>query len=118
MRGWRKAGTGKMGNEKTESFDSKGEHRRYQELQLLEKLGAIRNLRTQVKFELTPKIDKERESSYIADFVYFERNSDGTHEYQVVEDCKGFRTPLYILKRKMMRWRYGIEILETKPPRR
>lgn len=111
---WRK--TGKMGNVRTEGFDSKGEHRRYLELLLQERIGVIRDLKTQVKYELTPTIEKERASSYIADFEYFE--SLNGKWVKRTEDCKGFRTPLFILKRKIMRWRYGIEILETKPPRR
>lgn len=44
------------------------------------------------------------ECSYRADFKYTE---DGK---TVVEDVKGFRTKEYILKRKMMLWKYGIRI--------
>lgn len=97
----------KMGNKQSGGFDSRREHRRYQELQLLEKIGEISNLRTQVVYELTPKAGKERASTYRADFVYSENGKE------VVEDCKGFRTIHYILKRKFLRYRYGIEIRET-----
>ena len=90
-------------------------HRRYQELEIQQKLGLIRDLKTQVPFELTPKIEHERASFWIADFTY-EELIDGEWINRC-EDCKGYRTPLYILKRKIIRWRYGIEILETKPPR-
>ena len=95
-------------------FDSKKEANRYKELLLLEKAGAIKDLRTQVKFSLIPaQRDEatgkviERECSYKADFVYSE---DGK---TVVEDVKGFRTEAYIVKRKLMLWRYGIRIREV-----
>ena len=41
------------------------------------------------------------------DFVYQE---DG---HTVVEDCKGFRTPEYRIKKKLMLWVHGIKIRET-----
>lgn len=95
-------------------FDSKKEANRYKELLLLEKAGAIKDLRMQVKFTLIPaQRDEatgkviERECSYKADFVYEE---DGK---TVVEDVKGFRTKEYIIKRKLMLWRYGIRIREV-----
>lgn len=95
-------------------FDSKKEANRYKELRLLEKTGGIKDLRTQVKFKLIPaQRDEatgkviERECSYKADFVYEE---DGK---TVVEDVKGFRTKEYIIKRKLMLWRYGIRIREV-----
>lgn len=95
-------------------FDSKKEARRYKELLLLEKAGEIKDLRTQVKFKLIPaQRDEatgkvvERERSYKADFVYEE---DGK---TVVEDVKGFRTKEYVIKRKLMLWRYGIRIKEV-----
>ncbi len=88
-------------------FDSKKEANRYKELRLLEKAGAIKDLRMQVKFTLIPaQRDEatgkvvERECSYKADFVY-------------VEDVKGFRTKEYVIKRKLMLWRYGIRIREV-----
>lgn len=94
-------------------FDSKKEANRYQELLLLEKAGVIKNLSRQVKFVLIPSQRDEsgkvieRECSYKADFVY----SEG--EKTVVEDVKGFRTKEYIIKRKLMLWRYGIRIREV-----
>ncbi|MFR3879710.1 MAG: DUF1064 domain-containing protein [Oscillospiraceae bacterium] len=128
----------KYGNKKTsvggKEFDSKKEARRYQELQLLQWSGQIQNLQTQVKYVLIPtqreasfevyksgpnkgrrKPGKvlECECSYIADFVY---NQDGEI---VVEDVKGYRDPAsagyakFVIKRKLMLERYGIQIKEV-----
>lgn len=106
----------KYKNRKTEVngiiFHSKKEARRYQELLLLEKAGAIQELKLQEKFVLIPsqrgKDGKviERECSYIADFSYKENGK------YIVEDTKGFRTKDYIIKRKLMLNIYGIQIKE------
>jgi hypothetical protein len=93
-------------------FDSKKEAIRYRELVLLERAGRIQELQRQVKFELIPsqKIDGkvvERACNYIADFYYLE---DGK---LIAEDTKGFRTPEYIIKRKIMLYKHGIRIREV-----
>ena len=93
------------------TFDSMKEFKRWRELSLLEKAGRVTDLQTQVKFELIPsqKIGNrvvERACHYIADFVYV---LDGK---KVVEDTKGFKTPDYIIKRKLMLWVHGIKIQE------
>lgn len=89
-------------------FDSKKEFIRWCELRIMERAGKISELRRQVKFELIPKQDGERACDYIADFVY--RDSDGK---TVVEDCKGMRTDVYKIKRKLFQWRYDMKIKET-----
>lgn len=95
------------------TFDSKKEAKRYAELKLLERSGAIRDLRRQVRYELIPAFDVDgkhyRPTSYIADFVYFDTKTGA----KVVEDCKGFRTDVYKLKAKMFAKKYGVSILET-----
>lgn len=116
---WRNYSGNKYGSKKVEVygivFDSKREARRYQELSLLEKTGAIINLQKQVKYILIPAQYSEvngkrkcieRECSYIADFVYQENGKT------VVEDTKGFRTKDYIIKRKLMLHVHGIRITE------
>ena len=50
----------------------------------------------------------ERAVVYRADFAYIDCE---TGKY-VVEDTKGFRTPEYILKRKMLLYIHGIKIKE------
>ena len=89
-------------------FDSIKEWNRWRELKLLERAGQISELRRQVSFELIPKQDGERACHYIADFVYLEDQGK-----TVVEDCKGMRTDLYRLKKKLFQWRYDMKIKET-----
>ena len=102
----------KYRNIKTDGYASKREARRAQELKLLERIGDISELREQVPFELLPSMSradgsKERSTKYIADFVYEENGA------QIVEDCKGCKTDVYILKRKMMLFLHGITIRES-----
>ena len=85
------------------TFDSGKELRRYQELKILEKAGEVRNLQLQVRFTLQDKfVDysgiKQRSIDYIADFVYEDK---GREWKTVVEDCKGFKTRDYLIKKKM-----------------
>jgi hypothetical protein len=101
----------KYGNKKTAASDgkifaSKKECRRYEELLVLQRIGAIRCLQTQVEYVLIPKQVGERKCSYFADFVYYDA-IDQIH----VEDTKGFKTKDYIIKRKLM-LQLGIRIEE------
>ena len=95
------------------TFDSQKEAIRYRELELMQRAGVIEGLRTQVAYELIPAQKDadgkliERAVRYVADFVYEE---DGI---PVVEDCKGFKTDTYKIKRKLMLYRYGIRVKET-----
>lgn len=50
----------------------------------------------------------QRKCEYVADFVY----KDG-HGRTVVEDAKGYRTDVYKLKKKLMLYVHGIEIMEV-----
>lgn len=94
------------------TFDSKKEAMRWRNLRQLEKAGEITALQRQVKFELIPSQRSEgkvieRPCSYIADFAYCKNG-----EY-IVEDTKGFRTPDYVIKRKLMLHKYGIQVREV-----
>ena len=92
-----------------ETFDSRREARRYQDLLLLQAAGEISNLRRQVKYELIPKTEYFRAGHYVADFVY----TDNRTGKEVAEDSKGFRTPEYRWKKKMMYAVHGILIFES-----
>ena len=107
---------GKYHNKKIEvngeKFDSTKEYSRWCELKMLEKAGEIIGLTRQQRYELIPsqKVDGkvvERPVYYVADFCYIENGNP------VVEDCKGIKTDVYIIKRKLMLYVYGIVIRET-----
>jgi hypothetical protein len=87
-------------------WPSKGENKRWLELKVLESAGEITNLERQVPFNLVMK------TVYRADFVYDEKTPDGSYAH-IVEDYKGFETPVYRRKRKAMKVQHGIEIRET-----
>ena len=114
-----------------EVFDSVKEYRRWCELKLLERAGAITELNRQVRFELFPaqyepferyseKTGKrlkdgqrciEKSVFYVADYTY-NRNGE-----LVVEDTKGYRKgtayDVFVLKRKLMLYFHGIRIREV-----
>ena len=109
-------------------FDSRKEYRRWCSLRLLEKAGQIAGLRRQVRYEIIPAIWEEvpvqlktkvridrrcvqRASHYTADFVYTDTATGRT----IVEDVKGrdaTKTEAYELRKKLMRFVHGIEIIE------
>jgi uncharacterized Fe-S cluster-containing protein len=104
----------KFGNRKTNGYASKREAKRAEELKLLEKAHKIVGLREQVEFELIPKQDGERSCKYVADFVYDQYEDDSKLSVRrVVEDAKGYRDPVYRIKRKLMLQVHGIRIREV-----
>ena len=86
-------------------FASTKEANRYQELKLLERAGHIRNLELQPRFDLI--VNGVNCGFYKADFRYFEGQK------RITEDCKGVRTPTYVLKRKLVAALYNVEVLES-----
>ena len=95
--------------------DSQAEYRRRCVLEMMEKHGAIRDLKFQVRFWLSTA--KGYRVSYVADFTYegksSELKSDLIQRWEfVVEDVKGMLTESYKVKRAWMR-QNGITILET-----
>lgn len=93
------------------TFDSLKEASRWQELRLMERAGEIVGLNRQQRIELIPKTKLYRACYYVCDFIYFDKRENKT----IYEDVKGgsFRTKEYLLKRKLLYWRHGIEIRET-----
>ncbi len=106
-------------------FDSNREYARWCVLKRLQEDGFISELERQKKYVLIPAqrepdtvgpkggIKKgkliERECVYIADFVYFNKKAGA----YVVEDCKGFRTKDYKIKKKLMLYIHGIRVVES-----
>ena len=107
----------KYGNEITyfdgKRFDSKSEAQRYIVLKEMEKSGKIKDLRTQVVFELIPSLEldgrREKGVKYIADFVYFK---DGK---EVIEDVKSAptKTKEFVIKRKLMAYLHNKVVQEV-----
>ena len=101
----------KYHNRKTEvngvMFDSSAEALRYRELLLLVTAGEISELFIHPKFQLD--VNNIHLGCYIADFQY----NDHERQKIVVEDVKGVKTPVYRLKKKLMKALYGIEIFEV-----
>jgi hypothetical protein len=96
-------------------FRSKAEARRYGELKLLEKAGEIHSLRLQPVFDLNVvggfvKDVVTKVGRYVADFDYFDVRADT----RIIEDVKGFKTPLYRWKKRHVEAQYGITITEVK----
>lgn len=104
----------KFHNTPTNGSASKLEATRKWELEMMQRAGLISDLEFQVKYELIPpqrdaRTHKliEHNCCYIADFRYRDENGE-----IVVEDTKGFKTKDYVIKRKLMLWRYDIRIRE------
>ena len=89
------------------SFDSKKEAGRYQELLLLERAKKITDLELQPRFDLV--VNDQKIGFYKADFRYTDIKTGDS----VVEDVKGMKTPVYNLKRKLVKALYGIDIVEV-----
>lgn len=104
----------KFSNQKGTGRASNRETRHAESLRLQERCGTIFELREQVPFELIPAQRDavgrliERASTYVADFVYLDL--EGVRH---VEDAKGFRTPVYRLKKKLMLWVHRIRVEEV-----
>jgi hypothetical protein len=94
----------------TEWFDSQREADYWRGLQARAVNGEITGLRRQVVFPLLCPAMEDRAvmvSSYVADFVYVENG------VRHVVDAKGYRTRLYLLKRKWLQLQDGIVVEEV-----
>jgi len=93
------------------TFDSKWESERYGQLRAMERGGIVTDLKLQVKYDIV--INDIKICKYIADFVYKEESPDGEIK-EIVEDAKGFETPEFKLKKKLMKAVHGIDIFLSK----
>lgn len=111
----------KYKNDKVEysgiKFDSKKQARRYQDLKLLERAGEIKELEIEPSFPI--EVNGVKVCIYKADFGYREQiyNKSGMKLYwdRIVEDVKSepTKTPVYRLKKKLMKAIYNIEVREV-----
>lgn len=87
-------------------FASMHEAQRYRELLLLQYAGEIRDLELQPRFDIV--VNGKKICRYIADFRYLT-----TGGQVVIEDAKGYRTPTYRLKKKLVEALYSIQVVEV-----
>lgn len=106
----------KYGNVKVKvgkfEFDSKAEAAMYTELKALVRKGRIVGLQLQPEFELLPRIvladgKVQRPITYTADFLFY----DSKLGRRRVIDCKGWKTQVYKLKKKMFNAKFAGENL-------
>lgn len=101
----------KYGNKKVVTrdglkFDSRKEYERFLRLRQSASCGGISDLELQPRFELT--VNGIIICTYVADFQYFDCHTG----HRVIEDVKGFKTPVCKLKKKLMRAILGVEVKE------
>lgn len=108
-------------------FPSQKEACRYDELILMLRAGKIRNLKLQPEYTLqeaftTPEGERVKALRYRADFSYEKWGTEPVPEISqgtfrevwlpVIEDVKGARTKVYLMKRKLMQEK-GLEVTEV-----
>lgn len=97
------------------TFDSKKERDYYINLETMQKIGEISELNRQVEFVLieTFKVGRKnyRQTKYIADFTY--KDKEGKYHVVDVKSQATRKDKVYQLKKKLMAWKYGIEIEEV-----
>ena len=91
------------------SHASKRESARCDELHLMVKGKQIRELIADPQPRYPLVVNGVKVGTYVADFYYF----DIRKKVAVVEDVKGMPTPVYRLKKKLVKALYGIEISEV-----
>ncbi len=92
-------------------FDSKWESERYGQLKAMQRGGVVTDLELQVPYNII--INDVKICKYIADFKYKQEDIHGKIE-EIVEDAKGFETPEFKLKKKLMKAVFNIDIYLSK----
>ena len=97
------------------TFERMKEANRSVILKKMEKSGIINNLEVQPQFDCI--VNQVKVCTYKADFRYFMQHGKGPQNqegYCVVEDVKGFKTPVYKLKKKLVEaCHIGVKIEEV-----
>ncbi len=86
-------------------FSSKKEANRYLILKAMAEAGKIKNLVLQPKYEIV--VNGQKVCGYRADFSY------DWNGRRITEDCKGMKTAVYSIKKRLMSAVLNIEITET-----
>lgn len=108
---------GKFGNKKVTvdgfKFDSIGEGQRWLALKALERSGAIRNLRRQVRIPL--KVNGKKVCDIVPDFCYEEKGKPVTEDWKSEYTAK---LPVFRLKAKLFEALFGYPIRVTQAEKR
>ena len=88
-------------------FASRAEARRAAELDILRRAGQIGPVEYHPRYAIA--VSGVKVCDYVADFAYLTREG-----VQVVEDVKGFKTPVYRLKKKLFEALYKTKIREVR----
>jgi hypothetical protein len=113
MRTFRIPAYSKHRNRRTDGYDSQKEAHRAAELRLLERSGAIRNLRKQVSYEIVSAQADLPAIEYRLDFQY-QDTADGRMHYEDVKGQKsGTAYRLFRLKKSLMLLVHGILVEEV-----
>jgi hypothetical protein len=98
----------KYGAKRSAGFHSRGEHKRFLELETLQKYNIIAELEKQKKY--TFELNGVYITSYTCDFFYY----DNEKKKYIVED---FKSPItakkhdFIIKQKLMKAFYNIDVV-------
>lgn len=94
-------------------FDSQKEGNYYLKYKTMQDLGIIKDLKIQPVYELQPSFKLNgktyKKITYRADFSYVSVEDNKIH----IIDVKGFKTDIYKLKKKLMAYKYKLEIEEV-----
>jgi hypothetical protein len=88
-------------------FASQREYQHWCVSKLRQKAGEITHLERQVRFKLA--IGPHHICDYVADEIFF----DKAKQARVVVDVKGVKTPVYRLKKKLMKAILNIDVVEA-----
>ena len=94
-------------------FASKKEANRYQELKILasaKKILALETNKAKLRWPLT--VNGLKICTYEADFGYVDPMK-GERGELIIEDVKGMKTPVYRIKKRLMKAIHGIDIQEV-----
>lgn len=89
------------------AFASKKEAKRYAVLRDCQLAGLLRDLKLQPRYPLV--VNGKKIATYVGDFYYVDCETGEA----ILEDCKGFKTALYILKKKLFEALYDMQITEV-----
>jgi hypothetical protein len=91
-------------------FQSKAELLRYQQLKIMLEAGLISDLETQPSYPIV--INNQKICSYRADFRYKVIDELGRTLRICVEDVKGWKTDVYVIKKKLVEAVHHINLCE------